>query len=84
MAVNLDKPQLWKSDIARSVDMYNDWFLRFAPQAFRETRVQTTKDVEAALKATDNLANVSPSILREHPDAILYLDEPAAAAIARR
>ena len=37
--VNLDKPHLWKADIGLSVDMYNDWFMRFAPAAFRETRI---------------------------------------------
>ena len=31
MAVNRDKPDRWKTDIARSVDMYNDWFMNFAP-----------------------------------------------------
>jgi hypothetical protein len=31
MAVNLDKPARWKADIAKSVDMYNDWFMTFAP-----------------------------------------------------
>ncbi|MEQ1518439.1 MAG: XamI family restriction endonuclease, partial [Usitatibacteraceae bacterium] len=67
MPVNLDKPQKWKADIAASVDMYNDWFLRFAPDAFRSTRIQTTKDVEAALHATGNLTNIRPSLLREHP-----------------
>lgn len=51
MPVNLDKPHLWKADVARSVDMYNDWFMNFAPDAFRQTRVRVTKDVEAALKA---------------------------------
>jgi len=56
MAVNLDKPHLWKEDIAKSVDRYNDWFLKFAPKAFRETRIQTTRDVEATLKATNNLS----------------------------
>jgi hypothetical protein len=70
MAVNLDKPHLWKADISRSVDMYNDWFMNFAPKAFRDTRVQTTKDVEATLKATDNLTNVSPSILRGNPEVL--------------
>jgi type II restriction enzyme len=70
MAVNLDKPHLWKEDIAKSVDMYNDWFLKFAPKAFRETRIQTTKDVEATLKATNNLRNVAPSILRIHPEVL--------------
>ena len=70
MAVNLDKPHLWKADISRSVDMYNDWFMKFAPKAFRDTRVQTSKDVEATLKATDNLTNVSPSILRGNPKVL--------------
>ena len=70
MAVNLDKPQLWKADIARSVDMYNDWFLRFAPKAFRDTRIQTTIDVEATLKATNNLTHVDPSVLRRHPGVL--------------
>ena len=55
MAVNLDKPNLWKADIARSVDMYNIWFMKFAPKAFRDTRIQTARDVEATLKATNNL-----------------------------
>lgn len=69
-AVNLDKPHLWKSDIAQSVDMYNDWFMKFAPKAFRETRVQTTKDVKVTLKATDNLTNVDPSILWKYPEVL--------------
>lgn len=67
MAVNRDKPNRWKADVARSVDMYNDWFMNFAPTAFRETRVNVTKDVEAALRSTDNLTNIKPSVLREHP-----------------
>ena len=37
MGVSLDKPQNWKADIAQSVDMYNDWFMKFAPKAFRDT-----------------------------------------------
>jgi hypothetical protein len=70
MRVNLDKPQEWKNDIAQSVDMYNDWFMKFAPQAFRTTRIQTTKDVEAALHATDNLKNIQPAMLRKHPEIL--------------
>ena len=70
MPVNLDKPHLWKADVARSVDMYNDWFMRFAPHAFRSTRLQTTKDVEAALRATGNLTNVQPALLRAYPEIL--------------
>lgn len=70
MPVNLDKTLQWKEDIARSVDMYNDWFMKFAPKAFRETRIQTTKDVEATLRATENMTNVKPEILRKHPEIL--------------
>jgi hypothetical protein len=67
MAVNRDKPDRWKDDIAQSVDMYNGWFMKFAPKAFRDTRVQTTKDVEAALQLTGNLTNIRSAIMRKHP-----------------
>lgn len=73
MPVNLNKPHQWKADIAQSVDMYNDWFMEFAPKAFRETRIETTKAVEATLKATENMTNVKPVILRQHPEVISTL-----------
>lgn len=73
MPVNLDKPQNWKSDISQSVDMYNDWFMTFAPRAFRDTRVETTKAVEATLHATDNMTNIKPVILRKHPAVLSTL-----------
>ena len=64
MGVNRDKPDLWKTDIALSVDMYNDWFMNFAPNAYRTTRIQTTKDVEKTLKATDNLRDIQTESVR--------------------
>jgi type II restriction enzyme len=67
MAVNRDKPDRWKTDIARSVDMYNDWFMNFAPKAFRTTRIETTEDVEKTLLVTDNLTNIQANILKRHP-----------------
>ena len=70
MPVNLDKPQNWKSDVALSVDMYNKWFVKFAPQAFRSTRLQTSEKVEAALKVTGNLTDVRPAMLRKHPEIL--------------
>jgi len=70
MPVNLDKPQNWKTDIAQSVDMYNDWFMKFAPKAFRETRIKTTKDVEQTLVLTVNMTDIAPAILRNHPEVL--------------
>lgn len=50
--------------------MYNDWFMKFAPKAFRETRIQTTKDVVAALHSTGNLSNIQPATMRMHPEIL--------------
>ena len=66
-AVNRDKPDRWKQDIARSVDMYNKWFIRFAPKAYRETRLQTTKNVEETLEATNNLRKMGVALFKTNP-----------------
>ena len=73
MAVNRDKPDLWKPDNAQSVDMYNDWFMRFAPQAFRETRIRTSLEVVNTLLATANLIHVEPRVLRQDPGVLATL-----------
>ena len=70
MHVNSNKPHLWKADIAKSVDMYNEWFMSFAPVAFRGTRTQTTKDVESALIGTKYLTEITPAVLRNCPEIL--------------
>jgi hypothetical protein len=40
--------------------MYNDWFIRFAPKAYRDTRVEATEQVKKALKWTANLTHIEP------------------------
>lgn len=83
MPVNADKPHRWKADIAQSVDTYNDWFLNFAPQAYRDTRTTATDKVEQALRQTRNLTDISPFILRAHPDVLPILRAATAPPIAR-
>lgn len=73
MSVNRDKPNRWKADIAASVDMYNEWFVEFAPAAYRRTRRRTTADVQAMLQATDNLARVDAPLLRRQPAVLSAL-----------
>jgi XamI restriction endonuclease len=67
---NSNKPDRWKGDIEKSVDMYNDWFMKFAPTAFRTTRIRTTKDVERALVETDYLRDVSAAVIRRWPGVL--------------
>ena len=82
MAVNRDKPDRWKEDIAQSVDMYNDWFIRFAPEAYRATRVKTTKDVETTLKATNNLRDIGVALLKSNPTVLPTLRMSACPPLA--
>ena len=83
MGINLDKPHLWKQDIIQSVDLYNTWFMDFAPKAFRETRVSTAKNVEEALKETNYLNSISPAILQRHPEVLPILRMSTCPPIAR-
>lgn len=68
--INADKPHLWKQDIAASVDQFNQWFMRFAPNTFRSTRAKTTERVKAALIATGDLKHVDVATKRENPGAL--------------
>jgi len=83
MAVNSDKPHIWKEDIARSVDLYNKWFLRFAPQTYRKERVKATKRVEVMLRHTDYLRRFTPEELRNDPSILFALRMSTAPPIAR-
>lgn len=71
--INADKPHLWKADIAASVDQFNQWFMRFAPEAFRSTRVKTTEQVKAALIATRDLADIDSATLKGNPSSLSTL-----------
>jgi hypothetical protein len=83
MPVNSDKPQLWKADVAQSVDLYNQWFINFAPAAYRSARGQATIDVEDALRLTNYLNNIEPVILKAYPSVIPMLRMATAPPIAR-
>jgi hypothetical protein len=83
MAVNRDKPDRWKADVSQSVDMYNSWFINFAPQAFQETRAKVTEIVASTLQATNNLKNLQPQILQQNPNILSTLRMCTCPPIAR-
>lgn len=83
MGVNCDKPQRWKRDIALSVDLYNDWFLNFAPNTYRKERVRATGNVETMLERTGYLRKLSFRELSEHPSVLSGLRMCTAPPIAR-
>lgn len=69
-SINANKPNLWKPDVAASVDQLNQWFMQFAPQAFRATRVKTAEHVKAALVATQDLRTLDCAALRANPGSL--------------
>jgi len=83
MGVNLDKPEKWKDDIARSVDLYNDWFLNFAPKTYRVERGKATEYVKTMLDRTDHLRNLSPNELKERPSILFSLRMSTVPPLAR-
>jgi hypothetical protein len=57
--------------------------MAFAPQAFRETRIETTKRVELALRLTENLTNIRPDTLQANPGVLSMLRMATCPPIAR-
>lgn len=83
MPINADKPHLWKNDVERSIDFYNDWFIRFAPETYRTQRAATTVSVLEAFKKTKNLTRLLPEVLRESPELLAILRMTTAPPLAR-
>ena len=80
--INANKPDRWKDDIAFSVDLYNRWFLEFAPKAFRETRAATVHEVAQAMRETKDLARIGPSAFRGTPNILRTLRMSTAPPLA--
>ena len=83
MPVNANKPHLWKKDVTASIDLYNDWFMRFAPKTYREVRKETTERIRKTIQLTRNLTLLNPEILKVNPSILPTLRMCTAPPIAR-
>jgi hypothetical protein len=81
--INADKPQRWRQDIQDSVRLYNGWFLRAAPEAYRNTRSDIVDEVESAFRQTSNMSEITPQVLRASPAILRTLRASTAPPIAR-
>jgi len=81
--INADKPHLWKADVAASVDLYNKWFMKFAPKTYREERIEATRRVEAGLRKTSDLDQITPDVLRVDPAILPVLRMSTCPPLAR-
>ncbi len=83
MAINADKPHLWKADTLASVDQFNRWFMKFAPKAYRETRKKTIIHVDLGLKQTNDLTTITTDVIRSNPSILPTLRMSTCPPLAR-
>lgn len=83
MPINADKPHLWKADTRASVDQFNQWFMHFAPKAYRDTRKKTIESVESGLILTADLTKIDPDIIKSTPGILQMLRMSTCPSLAR-
>src|ERR1035441_4224084 len=83
MPINADKPYLWKADTRASVDQFNQWFMKFAPRAYRDTRKKTIESVEKGLTLTKDLTVISPDVIKANPGILPTLRMSTCPPLAR-
>ncbi len=83
MPINSDKVSLWKADTRASVDQFNEWFMTFAPKAYRDTRTQTVEDVERGLLMTEDLTSITAEIIQSSPRILQVLRMSTCPPLAR-
>src|SRR6267154_3802152 len=83
MPINADKPHLWKPDTRVSVDQFNQWFMKFAPKAYRDTRKKTIESVEQGLTLTKDLTTITPAVIKANPGILPTLRMSTCPPLAR-
>src|SRR5258708_3930064 len=83
MPINADKPHMWKADTRASVDQFNQWFMKFAPKAYRDTRKKTIESVEQGLTLTKDLTTITPAVIKANPGILPTLRMSACPPLAR-
>jgi len=83
MRINADNRTEWPGDIARSVEMYNEWYRHFAPAVFRRERTRAADAVIAAMGATRDFAQIDATTLLAMPGILRALRMATCPPVAR-
>lgn len=81
--INRNNVDNWNTDIERSVDFYNEWFLNFAPDTYRKERRSAVKRVRKAFKTIADGLNLAPSNVDETPEILAILRQMTCPPLAR-
>jgi hypothetical protein len=83
MPINANKTDQWKADTRASVDQFNQWFMKFAPKAYRDSRKKTIESVEQGLTLTKNLTTITPDVIKANPGILPTLRMSTCPPLAR-
>lgn len=73
MDINRKNPDKWNEDIQKSVAFYNNWFVNFAPPAFRNARKISIAKVNDAFRRFRGLQDLSDDLLIDSPPLLTIL-----------
>ena len=72
-----------EGDTRASVDQFNQWFMKFAPKAYRDTRKKTIESVEQGLTLTKDLTTITPDVIKANPGILPTLRMSTCPPLAR-
>src|SRR5713101_370324 len=64
-------------------DQFNQWFMKFAPKAYRDTRKKTIESVEQGLTLTNDLTTITPDVIKANPGILPTLRMSTCPPLAR-
>lgn len=82
LTINRNSTELWKGDTTRSVSLYNEWFLNFAPKTYINERKRAIEQVRLAIEQTKNF-QCTTTHLKKHPEFITIFRMATTPPIAR-
>ncbi len=80
---NRFRTDLWKIDSMKSVDYYNEWFMRSAPDAYKAARKGVVNHVKRTMADFGYLSEISGQNIIRHPDALSVLRACTAPPLAK-
>lgn len=80
---NIRNIEMWKTDSWKSVELYNNWFTDFAPQAFLTTRRGALDKVLQTFSLTNDLCEITVDKILQKPEILEVLRMVTAPPLAQ-
>lgn len=83
LEANIRQIDSWKSDSWKSVEFYNQWFMSYAPKAFRSARKGVLTRVNDTFTHTNDLTSIEIQTIMDYPQILEVLRMVTAPPLAQ-